>query len=402
MRHRVRSCLVGSALLACVTVLGDCGGDPLPDLCSYTSVPLEANALTLLADARLDKAGPGFLLLGSDKDNIRWATLSAAGALGIPGMVAVPAHSDGPWFGAAGTTASPGSSVVVAYAANPAAGMADLMTFAVDVATGTASTPAMIAKVPDRGTSPVIVATGSGRAGENVGIAWGQVGTSTVSALVLGPDGRPLAGPINAGSVQDLDCLRFVPGKNDLTLSYVRPDPEGTFTLYFQELAAGGQPGPARTLPMGNVRVGCPAFVPAPVGYGIAWKELGTPPSSHGRGDVFAAIGDGNAPFLAAIVLSNERVSGGDAPPVVGLGSTSNTKFTLLFAQRSGGQAWQVDQRGNKTSQPITLPSTHGNTGAVSTSPVGTSLFATYADYSSADPTNQAAGTRLFLEVTCK
>ena len=82
--------------------------------------------------------------------------------------------------------------------------------------------------------------------------------------------------------------------------------------------------------------------------------------------------------------------------------STSTTKFTLLFAQRSGGQAWQVDHRGNKTSQPVTLPSSHGNTGAVSTSPVGTSLFATYADYSSADPTNQAAGTRLFLEVTCK
>ena len=55
-----------------------------------------------------------------------------------------------------------------------------------------------------------------------------------------------------------------------------------------------------------------------------------------------------------------------------------------------------------KTSQAVVLPSAHGNTGAVSTSPVGTSLFATYADYSSADPSNQAAGTRLFLEVTCR
>src|SRR5207244_3117829 len=107
-------------------ILGDCGGDSLPVLCSYTSVPLEGNALTLLADARLDHAGAGFMLLGSDKDGVRWAPLSTAGVLGTPGLVAVPAHSDGPWFAAAGTAAAPGSTVVVAYAANPTAGMADL------------------------------------------------------------------------------------------------------------------------------------------------------------------------------------------------------------------------------------------------------------------------------------
>jgi len=399
MRHRVRSCLVGSALLA---ILGDCGGDALPVLCSYTSVPLEGNALTLLADARLDRSGAGFVLLGSDKDNVRWATLSTAGLMGTPGVVAVPAHTDGPWFGAAGTPAGPASRVVVAYAASPASGMADLMTFWVDMATGMASTPAAIAKIPDRSSKPVVVATGSGRAGEHLGIAWSQVGSSKVSALVLGMDGLPLAGPVDAGSVDDLDCLRFVPGKDDLTLSYVRADiATNSHTLFFQEVDRDGQPGSSRTLPLGSVRVGCPAFVPTTSGYAVAWKELGDPPTSYGRGDLFTAISD-TANFLPTIVLSNERVPGGDAPPVVGVGSTSNTKFTLLFAQRSGGQAWQVDHRGNKTSQVVTLPSSHGNTGAVSTSPLGASLFATYADYASSDPASQTAGNRLFLEVSCQ
>ncbi|HEX2659567.1 MAG TPA: hypothetical protein VHU40_14890, partial [Polyangia bacterium] len=91
-------------------------------------MPMEGNALTLLADARLDQAGPGFMLLGADKDGVRWASVSPAGMLGTPGLVAVPAHSDGPWFGAAGTPSAPGSNVVIAYAANPVAGMADLMT----------------------------------------------------------------------------------------------------------------------------------------------------------------------------------------------------------------------------------------------------------------------------------
>ncbi|HEX2658536.1 MAG TPA: hypothetical protein VHU40_09695, partial [Polyangia bacterium] len=263
--------------------------------------------------------------------------------------------------------------------------------------------PVAVAKIPDKGAAPVAVATGSGRAGEHLGIAWSLVGSSTVSALVLGADGRPLAGPINAGSVDDLDCLRFVPGKNDLTLSYVRTDiAAGTYTLYFQELGGDGQPGPSRTLTLGDVRVGCPSVVPSTEGYGVAWKEVGDPPARYGRGDVFVAIPDSGGFSLPALVLSNDRVAGGDAPPVVGVGNTGSSKFTLLFAQRSGGQAWQVDHRGNKTSQSVTLPSAHGNTGAVSTRPVGASLFATYADYSTADPSNQAAGTRLFLEVTCK
>jgi hypothetical protein len=81
---------------------------------------------------------------------------------------------------------------------------------------------------------------------------------------------------------------------------------------------------------------------------------------------------------------------------------TAGNRFTLLFAQASGAEAWEVDFEGRQVATSVTYPSAHGNIGAVATQPVGSTLVATYADYASPDPANQTAGDRLFVELTCR
>ena len=258
---------------------------------------------------------------------------------------------------------------------------------------------------PPRTTTqpPVVVAAGSGRAGQHAGIAWGVSGTTTISALVLGTDGRPLPGSsdLSLGSVEDFACLRFGPGKGDLTVSYTRSG--GTppaWVLHLAEIDANGASGPSLDMTLGKAATGCTASAPSAGGYGVAWKEVGTT-AEPGQGDFFALYDDTVRTYVPRLVLSNPRAAGGMAPPIVGVG-TSGNRFTLLYAQASGAEAWDVDFEGRPVASSVTYPSAHGNIGAVSAQPVGSTLVATYADYASPTPTDQTAGDRLFVELTCR
>jgi hypothetical protein len=396
----MRHLLVGSAL---ATLLLSCGGNSLPELCSVTPVSLGSNALTLNPEARLDRVGTDFVLFATEKDAVLAAPIGPARTLGAVATIPVPAHTDGPWVGAVGASTAPGGALVVAYAANPAGGMADLMTFTVGIDGAAASTPVAVGQIPDKGTpgTNVFVAAGSGRGGQHMGLAWGVSGTTTISGMVLGADGRQVGAPLSLGMVDDFDCLRFTPGTGDLTVSYIRiggTPPEQR--LFLREIDASGALGTSFNLALGTLATSCAAVTPTSTGYGLAWKELGTQ-SDPGRGDFFTLFDQAGGSYFPYLVLSNPRAVGGSAPPIVGVGTVGN-KFTLLFAHGSGAEGWEVDFQGRQTAQPLTFPSSHSNTGTVSTQPVGSSLFATYADYASADPSNQTAGDRLFVEMTCR
>jgi hypothetical protein len=396
----MRHLLVGWALAG---LLVSCGGESLPALCSFTSAPLATNALTLRPDARLDRAGAGFVLLATGKDQVLAEALGPKGESGLLATIPVPSHSDGPWVGVVGTAAAPATSLVVAYAANASAGSADLMTFTVGVDGSAPTIPVAIGKIPDQAVAPVVVTAGSGRAGHHAGLAWGLKGATTVFAKILGADGRPVgAGDQAIGTVEDFDCLRFGPGQGDLTISYV--EPRGTppvQTFHVNEIDDAGVSGQAFSLGMGDLPVGCAAVAPTASGYAIAWKQTGTP-ASPGVGDFFALFDQTKLSFNPAEVLSNARSVGGMAPPIVGVGPSPRNRFTLLFERSSGPEAWNVDFEGRQVAEAVVFPSSHGNIGAVSTQPGASSLFATYADYASADPTDQTAGTRLFIELSCQ
>jgi len=396
----MRHWLVGSVL---ASLLVSCGGDSLPTLCSVTVAHLPGNDLTLRSDARLDRVGDGFMLFASEKDRVLVEAVGAHGAPGTLAAIPVPPHSDGPWVAAAGTPAAPGTVLLVAYAANPAGGSADLMTFTAGLDGAMTGTPVAVGKIPDKALAPVVVAAGSGRAGQHAGITWGVPGATPVFAKILGPDGRPVVeGPdLSIGPVDDFDCLRFGPGKGDLTVSYTQSGgAPPAWVVHVAEIDASGLAGPSLNMTLGKAATGCTASAPSAGGYGFAWKELGTQ-ASPGQGDFFALYDETVNSYVAHLVLSNPRAVGGMAAPIVGVG-TSGNRFTLLFAHTSGAEAWDVDFEGSQVARSVTYPSAHGNIGAISTQPVGATLVATYADYASGDPTNQTAGDRLFAELTCR
>ena len=69
--------------------LSSCGDDPAPGCRVSRIIDLPSTALTKLADVRMDRAGPGFVLIGTDdkKDNVRFAAAvrdRGAGAGGRP------------------------------------------------------------------------------------------------------------------------------------------------------------------------------------------------------------------------------------------------------------------------------------------------------------------------------
>ncbi len=404
MSHCFRILLAGLTL---TPVLG-CSGDSLPASCSLTTTPLGANALTLLGDARLDRAGPGFVLLGTDGQSVFWQTVDVAGTAGALQSVVVPAHTDGPWFGVVGTAAAPGNQVVVTFAASPTAGMATLLSFAVGIDGTGATSPAAIGTIPDRAATAaaLLVSAGSGQGGQHMGLMWATKGSSTVSAKILGPGGAQVGGDVSLGTVDDIDCPRFASGRGDLTATFVRTSgtpPIRTFAA--REFDADGKPAPGLDLQLldwsADEAMGCVAVSPSTSGYGVAWRAN----SSSFSGDYFALYDPAAGVSVPTQILSDERVSGGHASPVVALGKVGSglvDRFIVVIAQNTGGQAWEVDFRGHPIAQSVTFPSTRGNTGTFSTQPLGGSLFVTYADYSSALGTDHSQGSRLFAEVTCK
>lgn len=386
MSHRLSFPVVG--LL--VFVAAGCSDALVPSTCVIEKHRIEGTPLTLLPDARLDRVGDGFVLLGSDGDNVRWASLGTEGVIGAEHFIAVPAHVGQPWFAVAGTS-GPMDHLVVAYipAGAAATGMVDLMTFSVEFDNTMPTLPVAVGQIP----ATAQVAVGSGRGGMQAALTWGVPGTTNISARILGGDGRAIGADLVLGSVEDFDCLGFTPGKGDLTVGYV--DGSGTPPAYKFlgiEISATRILQPAFTLPIGNQRPGCVELVPTDTGYALAWH-------SSGIGTYFGVFEPSTSQFPNQLVLGDVRVSG-EPPNLGGLGWMGK-QYALVFARDTGAEVWPIDAMGHRKGSLPVFPSTVGHTGALSTQPVGAVLYATYADYTYADPANRSAGVRFLVKVSC-
>lgn len=394
--------LVGALLAA-----SQCA-DELPARCALATKALAANALTLLPDARLDRAGNGFVLLGTDGDHVMWQTIDTAGGAGPLRTVAVPSHTDGPWFGVAGTPGSPADHVVILFATNPSGSMATLasLTAGIDGSAGV-SVPS-VGMIPDRGASktPLLVSAGSSQAGQHMGLLWSSKGKSTVKARLFGADGQPLGGEVSLGDVDDVDCPRFVAGQGDLTATFVKtsgtPAAQAVVAREFNPDGSSGS-----TLNLGlvdwskDVAGGCVPMAAASSGYGFGWRANGK--TFSGDDYAFFDPSKGAGTYTPYPLLSDERATGGHAAPLMGLGKTSDsvTRFIVVAAATPGGRAWEIDVGGNPISQDLVFPSVKGNTGTFSTAPLSGSLYVTYPDYTGKTATDHTAGSRIFAQLTC-
>jgi len=383
--------------------------DDLPARCTLTTKSLAANALTLMPDARLDRVAGGFVLLGSDGDHVMWQSIDSAGNAGALRTVAVPARTDGPWFGVAGTAATPGDHVVVLYATNPSGNMATLpsITAAIDGSAGAG--PASVGMIPDRGAmkTPLLVSAGSGQAGQHMGLLWSLKGSATVKARIFGSTGQPLGDEVSLGSVDDLDCPRFIAGQGDLTATFVKTSGSPPAkSVVAREFNADGSSG--STLNLGLVdwsndeAGGCVPMAASSSGYGFGWRADGK--SFSGDDFAFFDPSGGAGTYTPYPVASDERWKGGRAAPIMGLAKTTDsvTRFILAVAGPAGGLAWEIEQGGAPLSHAVAFPSVKGYVGTFSTQPFTGSLYVTYADYTGKSASDHTAGSRIFSQVTCR
>lgn len=385
------------AAIAVVAGAGACSDDLGPPLCAASVVTLPATPLSLLSRARLDRVDTGFVLIGADGDTVRWMRLSATGQAGPVASIEVPRERvGGPWFAVAGRE-SAGDTVIVAYtvaaAAGAPVGTVSLVASAVPFVGGGAATAAQpVAVVPDARLRSVQMVMAGGRSGRQAAIAWGERGSTTISALVLSGDGTPAAAPLDLGRVGDFDCLRFSPGTGDLTVGYVdlsSTPPRPRFVL--TELDANGAVSGSQALSIGERVPGCVELVPSDMGYALAWhNEVGTYLGVYDRK---------SAAFRSSLVVGDVRLSGG--PPTLGALGWTGRDYALLFDRRSGGEVWRLTPFGERRGGGLLFPSMRGHVGQAASQPVGSSLVSTYADYFSADPANEQSGQRFFVTVTC-
>lgn len=390
-RAHLSRALLSVAGLAAAGACG--GGDSNTTSCVLEQHTLAGTPLTLLPDARLDAVGDAFVLLGSDAtgSKVRWARLSHAGGLGAEHEIDVPEHDAGPWFAVAGS-AAPMDRLIVAYVAPgaPATGMADLMTFVVQF-DGTLPTPPMAAGRVAVGAG-ARVTMASGREGMHAGIAWGTTGSTSLAARILDGDGQPFGADLALGTVEAFDCLRFLPGKGDLTIGYV--DQSGTPPVPVFQATEITPEGIAQTpfrLQVGKELPDCMEVTPTDVGYGIAWH-------TEGIGFSFGVFQPMQSSFPSRMFLGDIRFLPAKAPPLGGVGWMGK-HYAIGFARPGGAEVRLVDAMANEAGKLPVFPSAIGRTGTLSTQPVEKALYGTYADYSTASSTT--AGQRFLVKVTC-
>jgi hypothetical protein len=396
----IRAALAGLAGVVLGTS-GGCQTDSQAPSCDFQEqVAQVGTPLTLLPKARLDQVGSGFILMGFDGRLVRWATVDTRGQLGTEQSALLPASTAGPWFAAAGTSA-PGDRILIAYGTAAAtAGMVDIQILAVPasgngspVATGTLVT------VPDPAAlDGATLVMGTGRLGMRAGLAWSIPGRGEVRIQSLGGDGQPqgasLAEPL-AGTRQQVECLSFIAGKNDLAVGFIAQesvaDPSPGWTIL--EVHDGGTLDSSVTLRLGSSNPTCPHSAVAGAGYVTVWQnELG---SMIGVYD-----GTGNT-FMSHIFAGAVTFGGADVqPPLAGVGPVSGGDFAVVLAQPGAAEAWRVTPAGTVATQTVVFPSSVGQMGDISTVSTAGALYSTYGDYTSAANIGKD-GQRFFVKVTC-
>src|SRR5690349_13191146 len=107
-----------ASALAVVCLASTCGQEDPPGCRVAQDRELASTALTKLPDARLERVGGSFVLIGTEANGntIRFAPLSPDGVLGAETTVSVPPHQVGPWAAMTGK-AAPGDQIAVVYGA---------------------------------------------------------------------------------------------------------------------------------------------------------------------------------------------------------------------------------------------------------------------------------------------
>jgi hypothetical protein len=366
-----------------------------------------SSPLLLLPDARLDQVGGGFWLIGGDAAVVRWAMLSADGTLSAEQTFELPAGATNPVYAVAGLEA-PGDTVLIGYLTTGPDGTSGVLEVVAAAADGTRAPtpPNAILTFPAGVPAAATVTMLSSRVGMNAGLGWvdrpsHQVLFTTVSGAAQ-LVGQPIsvAASTTTNAATELSCLRFSPGNDNLTLTFLAQTSDGSAPPTYV-IAEANEEGSIDTTTTLNVasQMGCAVVTPANTAYALVWQD-GTGSWIAVSAKVGAAVQVSTYPFASASSFGGPSLQ----PPLVGLATFGND-FGVLLARAADVEMWRLDAMGNRRPGALVFPTLAGNLGAVSALPVGGtapgSLVATYADYTSAPGAATPAGRRMFVDAVC-
>jgi hypothetical protein len=391
---------VPTALVAVLGLAACQSSDPGAGCQLSQQVILPGTPLTLLPDARLDRVGAGFVLLGADVDRatVRWASLDpVTGQLGTEQALSAPAPAAGPWLAVTGAQA-PGDTLLVARA-RVAANASDAEILVAAAPAGGGSAPAagpVVAVIPGGfagGASPV-VAFAASRPGARATLAWLDPVAGAIKLLSLSASGLAVGTPIDVDKAPALACLAFGPGQKDLTLVHYKYADTTTRipTMVITELLETGSVDGTLELTLDSHEAGCPLLAPTAAGYAVVFQDR-----VGGWLGVYQTQGNHLmwSPFATAVAFGGPDLQ----PPLVGL-TPVGMDYAVLFARARSGELWRVAPGGARKGV-LGFPSMQGTIGGISTQAAPEALTATYADYTSVDAGVGSAGQRFFLQAIC-
>jgi hypothetical protein len=215
--------------------------------------------------------------------------------------------------------------------------------------------------------------------------------------------GQPIsvAASTTMSAATGLSCLRFSPGNDNLTLTFLDQTSDGSAppTYVIAEANEGGSVDTTTILNVASQMENCAIVTPTGTGYALIWQD-GTGSWLAVSAKVGATIQVGTYPFASASSFGGPNLQ----PPLVGLAPFGND-FGVVLARAADVEMWRFDGMGNRRAGSLVFPTLAGNLGGVSALPVGGadpgSLVATYADYTSAPGAATLVGRRMFVDAAC-
>jgi hypothetical protein len=389
-----------------VTVLAGCKTSSPPGCRIAQSTTLPASPLTLTRDAVIQRAGSGFVLVGVEGDEVRWAQLGLDGTLGTESKLTVPQRAARPGivFGATSKNA-PADQLVVVFAV-PKAGVNQLQLTAITQTAGAAaSAPAPVADLP-AGVDPNIVrlAMGSSQTGLRAVLTWSFDGQDAPPSFVLlKGDAQPVAAPapVLMAPIPKSSCLSVIASRTDFAISVTEAGQPGTTaeTIWRAfELRDDGSHG-------SNVEIGldvgvtsCVSPAPTPRGYVLAYQ--------NNDGTYFADFDTGTGTLNTDIVAGVLQFGGVAKQPKIGCIAPMGSEYGLLFERHTGPEVWRFDAFGNPQGSSLFLPAAAGEVGPLSALTGRDSFHATYLDLGRTAASGASDGlstgtTRQLVRVDC-
>jgi hypothetical protein len=339
---------------------------------------LPPSKLTLTRDVTLQRAGNGFILVGVEGDEVRWASLSMEGVLGTESSLTLPARMvrPEPWFGAAAKS-GPGDQLIVAHVVPKPGAANQLQVQAITQTAGApASAPVVLFDLP-AGVDPKIVrmAMNTTRTGQRAVLAWGFEGQdASPSFVLLGADAQAVAPPaaVHAGNLR-WSCLQIAGSLTDTAVTFTEAG-AGSAPPFWRayELNDDGSRGSGRQVGLDVTPTGCVASAPSPQGYVLAYQ--------NNDGTFFAEYIVDKSVVNATLVAGVLEFGGLARQPKVACVAPMGSEYSLLFDVNTGGEVWRINAFGSRQGAPLVLPSVTGQVGPVSAQPGKDVFFATYLD----------------------